>query len=47
VTLTGPAASLLLTLTRRLPLADATGIRVEGETDLARHWIDNTAHDSD
>ena len=49
VTLTGPAASLLLTLTRRLPLTDgaATGVRVEGDTDLARHWIDNTAHDSD
>jgi uncharacterized protein (TIGR03083 family) len=49
VTLTGPAASLLLTLTRRLPLAagDAGDVRVEGDADLARHWIDNTAHDSD
>jgi uncharacterized protein (TIGR03083 family) len=46
VTVTGPARSLLLTLTRRLPLADreATKISVEGDADLARHWIDNTAH---
>ncbi|MFJ2405254.1 maleylpyruvate isomerase family mycothiol-dependent enzyme [Streptomyces xanthochromogenes] len=46
VTVTGPARSLLLTLTRRIPLADraATGISVDGETDLAQHWIDNTAH---
>jgi uncharacterized protein (TIGR03083 family) len=49
VTVTGPARSLLLTLTRRLPLADreATGISVVGDTDLAQHWLDNTAHDSD
>jgi uncharacterized protein (TIGR03083 family) len=48
VTVTGPARSLLLTLTRRLPLADheATGISIVGDTDLARHWLDNTAHDS-
>jgi hypothetical protein len=46
VTVTGPARSLLLTLTRRLPLTDreATGISVDGDTDLAQHWIDNTAH---
>ncbi|MFF7196563.1 hypothetical protein ACFZAM_23055 [Streptomyces sp. NPDC008079] len=46
VTVTGPARSLPLTLTRRLPLADreATGIRIDGETGLARHWLDNTAH---
>ena len=46
VTVTGPAGSLLLALTRRLPLTgrDATGISVEGDTDLAQHWIDNTAH---
>src|SRR3954463_7103291 len=45
VTLTGPARSLLLTLTRRLPLADgdANDIRVEGDADVARHWLDNTA----
>jgi uncharacterized protein (TIGR03083 family) len=46
VTVTGPAQSLLLTLTRRLPLSDreATNISVEGDTDLAQHWLDNTAH---
>jgi hypothetical protein len=46
VTVTGPARSLLLTLTRRLPLSDreATDIRVDGDIDLARHWLDNTAH---
>ncbi len=49
VTLTGPASSLLLTLTRRLPLADreTTGITVDGETALAEHWLENTAHVSD
>jgi len=46
VTVTGPARSLLLTLTRRLPLTDraAAGITVEGDTDLAQHWLENTAH---
>jgi hypothetical protein len=46
VTVTGPARSLLLTLTRRLPLTDreATNISVDGDTDLAQHWFDNTAH---
>jgi uncharacterized protein (TIGR03083 family) len=46
VTLTGPARSLLLTLTRRLPLTDdaATDVRVDGDTELAQHWLDNTAH---
>jgi len=46
VTVTGPARSLLLTLTRRLPLTDreATKISVDGDTDLAQHWLDNTAH---
>ncbi|GAA3130807.1 uncharacterized protein (TIGR03083 family) [Kribbella aluminosa] len=43
VTITGPARSLLLTLTRRLPLTDSD-ITVDGDADLARHWIDNTAH---
>jgi len=45
VTVTGPAGSLLLSLTRRLPLT-ATGITVSGDADLARHWLDNTAHDA-
>jgi uncharacterized protein (TIGR03083 family) len=46
VTVTGPAGSLLLTLTRRLPLTDreATGISVDGDADLAQRWLDNTAH---
>jgi len=46
VTVTGPARSLLLTLTRRLPLTgrEAAGISVDGDTDLAQHWLDNTAH---
>jgi uncharacterized protein (TIGR03083 family) len=45
VTVSGPAGSLLLTLTRRLPLTGgATGVEVEGDTGLAQHWLDNTAH---
>jgi uncharacterized protein (TIGR03083 family) len=46
VTVTGPARSLLLTLTRRLPLTDreANGISVDGDLDLAQHWLDSTAH---
>src|SRR4051812_37688629 len=46
VTGTGPARSLLLILTRRLPLTDreATNINVDGDTALAQHWLDNTAH---
>jgi hypothetical protein len=46
VSVTGPARSLLLTLTRRLPLTDreATNISVDGDTDLAQHWLDKTAH---
>ncbi|MDS0132604.1 MULTISPECIES: maleylpyruvate isomerase family mycothiol-dependent enzyme [unclassified Amycolatopsis] len=44
VTISGPAASLLLTLTRRMPLTETT---VEGDAELARHWLDHTAHVSD
>jgi uncharacterized protein (TIGR03083 family) len=46
VTVTGPARSLLLALTRRLALTDgkAADISIEGDTDLAQHWLDNTAH---
>ena len=46
MTVTGPARSLLLTLTGRFPLTDlgATDISVDGDTDLAQHWLDNTAH---
>src|SRR5262245_19922372 len=48
VPVTGPARSLLLTLTRRLSLTDreATNISIDGDIDLARHWLDNTAHAS-
>ena len=45
VTVTGPAQSLLLALTRRLPLTDHD-ISVDGDTNLAQHWLDNTAHAS-
>lgn len=46
VTVSGPAASLLLTLTRRLPLdgGGSTGITIEGDIGLAQHWLDNTGH---
>ncbi len=49
VTVSGPARSLLLILTRRLPLTDREGtdISVDGDTDLAQHWLDNTAHIAD
>ena len=49
MTVTGPAGSLFLTLTRRLPLSDrdATDISVEGDADLVQHWLDNTAHVAD
>jgi uncharacterized protein (TIGR03083 family) len=49
VTMTGPARSLFLIMTRRLPLTDreSIGISVEGDFDLARHWVDNTAHVAD
>ncbi|WP_328473390.1 maleylpyruvate isomerase family mycothiol-dependent enzyme [Actinoplanes sp. NBC_00393] len=43
VTVTGPAGSLLLILTRRRPL---TGVQVDGDAALAQHWIDHTAHDA-
>lgn len=49
VRVTGPAQSLLLTLTRRLPLADreVTGISIDGDVDLVQHWLDSTAHVAD
>jgi uncharacterized protein (TIGR03083 family) len=49
VTVTGPAATLLRVLTRRLTLAgrDAEDIRIDGDAALVRHWLDNTAHVSD
>ncbi|MFC0430789.1 maleylpyruvate isomerase family mycothiol-dependent enzyme [Kutzneria buriramensis] len=45
VTVTGPARSLLLTLIRRLPLTERE-VSVDGDTALAQHWLDNTAHAS-
>ncbi len=45
VTLKGPAASLLLVLTRRRRLSEETDqVSVLGDVDLAEHWIRNTAH---
>jgi uncharacterized protein (TIGR03083 family) len=47
VTVTGPAGSLLQVLTRRLPLADAAAVSVDGDAGLAQHWLDHTGHASD
>lgn len=49
VTVSGPAGSLLLALTRRLPLTghDDGPIGIDGDADLARHWLDSTAHVAD
>lgn len=51
VTMTGPAEALLLTLTRRLPLTDrgdaGNRVSVDGDADLFRHWLANTAHIAD
>ena len=46
VTVTGPAQSLRLALTRRDPLTnrEASNISIAGDLDVAQHWIDNTAH---
>ncbi len=42
VTVTGPAAALLLALTRRSPLAG--DVTIEGDPALAQHWVDHSAH---
>ena len=49
VTIQGPAGSLLLILTRRLPLTDghAANVTIEGDVDLVRHWVEHTAHVAD
>lgn len=49
VTVTGPAGSLLLLLTRRLPLSgrEAIDVSVDGDLGLAQHWLDNTGHSAD
>ncbi|HEX5121216.1 MAG TPA: maleylpyruvate isomerase family mycothiol-dependent enzyme [Pseudonocardiaceae bacterium] len=46
VTVGGPAASLLLVLTRRLPLTGGHSdhVTIEGDHDLARDWLGHTAH---
>lgn len=46
VTVRGPAASLLLTLTRRRSIAAGLedDLKVSGDLDLLTHWVDNTAH---
>jgi uncharacterized protein (TIGR03083 family) len=46
VTVQGPAKSLLLVLTRRLPLTgEAAGhVTIDGDAELARHWVEHTAH---
>jgi uncharacterized protein (TIGR03083 family) len=46
VTVQGPAPSLLLVLTRRLPLTGGHRhhVTIEGDVDLARHWLEHTAH---
>lgn len=44
VTVTGPAPALLLTLTRRLPVTEAAGVSIDGDSELARHWLEHTAH---
>ena len=49
VTIHGPARSLLLILTRRLPPTDgqAHNVTIEGDVDLVRHWVQHTAHVAD
>ena len=48
VSLSGPASSLLLILTRRRQLADESDVvSVDGDLDLVRHWIDSSAHIAD
>ncbi|MEC3956922.1 maleylpyruvate isomerase family mycothiol-dependent enzyme [Nocardia sp. CDC153] len=43
VTVTAPAETLLLTLTRRIPLTSPQ-TTIHGNIPLANHWLDNTAH---
>lgn len=46
VTVRGPAKSLLLVLTRRRPLTGghADHVTVDGDVELARQWLEHTAH---
>ncbi|MFF5084886.1 maleylpyruvate isomerase family mycothiol-dependent enzyme [Actinoplanes sp. NPDC000266] len=47
VTVSAPAGQLLLTMTRRLTMTQATEMKITGDRALATHWIDNTAHVAD
>ena len=48
VSVNGPASSLLLILTRRRQLSDETDqVSVDGDLDLVRQWIENSAHIAD
>ena len=48
VSVNGPAKSLLLILTRRRLLTDESEqVTVDGDLDLVRHWIENSAHVAD
>ena len=48
VTVSGPARSLLLILTRRVGPTYGQGgsVTIDGDVDLVRHWIQHTAHDA-
>ena len=48
VSVSGPATSLLLILTRRRQLTDETDqVSVDGDLDLVRDWIEHSAHVAD
>ncbi len=48
VSVSGPAKSLLLILTRRRQLTEeADQVSVDGDVDLVRHWIEHSAHVAD
>ena len=46
VTVSGPAASLLLVLTRRRSISDGLddSVQASGDLDLLTEWVENTAH---
>lgn len=44
VSVSGPARSLLLILTRRRGLTDETQVSIDGDVNLVRQWIEHTAH---
>lgn len=49
LTVTGPATTLLLVLTRRLSISAGLedGLQLSGDPDLFTHWVENTAHQAD